>query len=203
MTDRKTHWETVYTTKRVTEVGWYQPDPRISLELIESVLPPRGRVIDVGGGASVLVDRLIHVDHGQIAVLDISAAALEEAQSRLAGRAAEVRWIVGDVTTIGDVGQFDLWHDRAVFHFLINPEDRHRYVELAARTLPQGGHLVIGTFALDGPPRCSGLDVRRYDADLLIAELDSSFRLVRQERETHTTPTGKPQAFLFTLFVRM
>lgn len=201
--DRKGHWESVYATKDVTEVGWYQAEPKVSVELIGEVCPPGGRVIDVGGGASTLVDRLLLAhEHGQVAVLDMSAAALDKAKARLGDRAERVRWMVGDVTILDDVGQFDVWHDRAVFHFLTDPEDRRRYTELASRTLPQGGHLVVGTFALDGPPRCSGLEVRRYDAELLRAELGPAFRLVRQAREIHTTPAGKSQPFIFAVFAR-
>ncbi len=200
--DRKQHWENVYATKAATDVSWYESQPRVSLELIEEATPSRGRVIDVGGGASLLVDRLLDRDFAKIAVLDISQRALATARGRLADRAEQVEWIAGDVTMLDDVGQFDVWHDRAVFHFLTKAQDRRRYVELALRTLPRGGHLILGTFALAGPPKCSDLDVCRYDAQRLSGELGPQFELVRQLAHTHATPWGKPQPFFFALFER-
>ena len=201
-TSRQDHWQTVYAAKHATEVGWYQADPKMSLRLIELASPGHGSVIDVGGGASLLADRLLDAGFARVAVLDLSAAALERAKSRLGRRADRVQWVVADVTAVETVGSFDVWHDRAVFHFLTAPEDRRKYVELATKTIPAGGHLVIGTFAPDGPPRCSGLEVRRYDAQSLCAEFGSAFRLVREAREVHTTPSGKPQPFVFAVFAR-
>ena len=151
-TDRKTHWETVYSTKAETGVSWYQDEPRLSLELIGAVAPAEGgRIIDVGGGASVLVDRLLDLPFGEIAVLDISETALGKARARLGERAERVRWVVADVTEAPELGTFDVWHDRAVFHFLTDAADRRSYVELARQTVPEGGHLIIATFADDGP----------------------------------------------------
>jgi SAM-dependent methyltransferase len=200
--DRKQHWETVYASKPVTEVSWFEAEPGVSLELIEIATPSHGALLDVGGGASVLVDRLLDRGFEKVAVLDISAGALERAQSRLGTRSHDVEWIVGDVTTLSDLGQFDVWHDRAVFHFLTAAEDRQKYVELARRTVRRGGHLIIGTFALDGPPKCSGLDVCRYDAQLLARELGPDFQRVKDLAHSHTTPWGKPQEFVFGLFQR-
>ena len=134
--------------------------------------------------------------------MDISATALERSKSRLGDRASQVDWIVADVTTVESVGQFDVWHDRAVFHFLTDPEGRRKYMALASRTIPVGGHLVIGTFAIDGPLKCSDLDVCRYDAQTLENELGASFRLVKEVAHQHTTPWGKPQKFFFGLFER-
>jgi SAM-dependent methyltransferase len=201
--DRKQHWENVYATKRVTEVSWFEAEPRVSLELIERASPAHGSVIDVGGGASLLVDRLLDRGFKKIAVLDISAAALEHARARLGARAEKVQWITGDVTSLEDVGTFDVWHDRAVFHFLTDAEDRRKYVALARRSVKPGGHLIVGTFAVDGPPMCSGLDVCRYDAEHLARELGPDFQLVHQLAHSHTTPWGKPQAFVFGLFRRV
>lgn len=198
--NRQQHWENVYATKAATEVSWYESEPRVSLELIEETPPPRGRVIDIGGGASLLVDRLIDRGFAKVAVLDVSQRALATAKQRLGDRAEQVEWIPGDVTALDDVGQFDVWHDRAVFHFLTDADDRRRYVELALRTLPRGGHLILGTFALDGPPKCSDLDVCRYDAERLGDELGPQFELVRQLTHTHTTPWGKPQPFFFGVY---
>jgi SAM-dependent methyltransferase len=200
---RKEHWETVYATKGVTEVSWFESEPLVSLDLIETASPAHSRIIDIGGGASVLVDRLLDRGLERVAVLDISATALERSKSRLGDRATQVNWIVADVTTVESLGQFDVWHDRAVFHFLTDPEDRRKYVELASRTIPLGGHLVIGAFGTDGPPKCSGLDVCRYDAKLLTKELGASFQLIREVPHQHITPGGQPQKFFFGLFDRL
>jgi SAM-dependent methyltransferase len=202
--DRKTHWDSVYSTRGETGVSWYQSAPRLSLDLIRSVAPAHGgRVIDVGGGASALVDRLLGLRFEKIAVLDISETALSKARLRLGERAGSVEWITADITEAQTLGTFDVWHDRAVFHFLTDPEDRRRYVELAGRTVRSGGHLVIASFADDGPRRCSGLDVCRYNAESMARELGEGFSLVRQARETHTTPSGSSQAFFYGVFRRL
>jgi ubiquinone/menaquinone biosynthesis C-methylase UbiE len=199
---RKSHWEGVYTTWDETGVSWYQDEPTRSLELIGAVAPATGgRIIDVGGGASVLVDRLLGLSFERIVVLDISETALGKARLRLGERARRVKWLVADVTELQDVGTFDVWHDRAVFHFLTDAADRKKYVELARRTVPTRGHLIIATFADDGPKRCSDLDVCRYNADSLGAELEG-FSLVRETADTHTTPWGTSQAFFYGVFRR-
>jgi SAM-dependent methyltransferase len=201
--DRKAHWERVYSTKGEVEVSWYQDEPRLSLELIRAVVPATGgRIIDVGGGTSVLVDRLLELPFEAIAVLDISGTALGKARLRLGERARRVRWLSADVTDVDDLGTFDIWHDRAVFHFLTDVSDRKRYVELARRTVPEGGHLIVASFADDGPKRCSNLDVCRYNAESMAAELGEGFSLVREARETHTTPWGSSQAFFYGVFRR-
>jgi len=202
-TDRKEHWEQVYSTKGETGVSWYQREPRLSLELIRAVAPAAGgRIIDVGGGASVLVDRLLDLPFERIAVLDISETALGKARARLGARAARVEWIAADVTETQDVGTFEVWHDRAVFHFLTDAADRCNYVELARRTVPKGGNLIVATFADEGPPRCSGLDVCRYNPDSLSAAIGQGFTLVREARETHTTPWESSQQFFYGVFRR-
>jgi SAM-dependent methyltransferase len=202
-TGRKNHWEQVYAARGEAGVSWYQAEPRLSLELIRSVAPTAGgRILDVGGGASVLVDRLLDLPFGRVAVLDIAETALGRARSRLGDRAGRVEWIAADVTEIEDVGRFDVWHDRAVFHFLTDAGDRGKYVELARRTVPDGGHLIIASFADDGPKRCSDLDVRRYNARSLASALGEGFSLLREARETHTTPWGSEQAFLYGVFRR-
>ena len=201
--DRKAHWEQVYSTKGEVEVSWYQDEPRLSLELIRAVVPATGgRIIDVGGGTSVLVDRLLELPFEAIAVLDISGTALGKARLRLGERARRVRWLSADVTDVDDLGTFDIWHDRAVFHFLTDVSDRKRYVELDRRTVPEGGHLIVASFADDGPKRCSNLDVCRYNAESMAAELGEGFSLVREARETHTTPWGSSQAFFYGVFRR-
>jgi SAM-dependent methyltransferase len=200
---RKEHWEAVYQAQGAAGVSWFQEEPRLSLELIRSVAPaPSGRIIDVGGGASVLVDRLLDGSFEEIAVLDISETALGEAKARLGERARRVQWVVADVTEAPELGTFDIWHDRAVFHFLTDPADRRSYVEVARRTVQSGGYLIIATFARGGPKRCSGLDVCRYNASSLATELGEGFSLVREAAETHTTPSGSPQAFFYGVFRR-
>ena len=173
----------------------------MSVALIEEVAP-LGSVIDAGGGSSRLAERLLDRGHEGLAVLDVSAAALERAKARLGERAGRVRWIVGDVTRVEDVGTYDVWHDRAVFHFLTEASDRARYVALLRRALAPGGHAVIATFAPDGPEQCSGLAVVRYDGPGLARELGDGFTLLRTVEETHRTPWGKPQAFQYSVFRR-
>jgi SAM-dependent methyltransferase len=203
-TDRKDHWEHVYSTKAETGVSWYQDEPRLSFELIGAVAPAEEiRIIDVGGGASVLVDKLLDLPFPEIAVLDISETALGKARARLGERAKRVRWVVADVTEAPELGTFDVWHDRAVFHFLTDPPDRRSYVELAWRTVPKGGHLIIATFADDGPKQCSDVDACCYNACSLAAELGEGFSQLRSATETHTTPWGSSQAFFYGVFKRL
>jgi SAM-dependent methyltransferase len=202
-TGRKTHWEDVYSTKAETGVSWHQDEPRLSLELIGAASPAEGgRLIDIGGGASALVDGLLDLPLRRVAVLDISEAALGKAKARLGERAERVRWVVADVTEAPELGTFDVWHDRAVFHFLTDPADRRSYVELARQTVPEGGHVIIATFADDGPRRCSNLDVCRYNATSLASALGDGFSLVGEAGETHTTPWGSSQPFFYGVFRR-
>ena len=156
----------------------------------------------MGGGASVLVDRLLDLPFERIAVLDISDTALDKSRSRLGERVSRVEWLAADITEAAFLSTFDVWHDRAVFHFLTDAADRRKYVGLARQTVPVGGHLIIASFADDGPKRCSDLDVCRYNAATLGAELGDGFSLVRGARETHKTPWGSPQAFFYGVFRR-
>jgi 2-polyprenyl-3-methyl-5-hydroxy-6-metoxy-1,4-benzoquinol methylase len=202
-TDPKAHWEAVYAKSGEACVSWYQAEPRLSLELIRTVgLAAGGRIIDVGGGASVLVDRLLAMPFERIAVLDVAETALDLARRRMGVRAAQVEWITADVTEISDVGKFDVWHDRAVFHFLTDDVDRKKYADLARRTLSPGGHLIIASFGDDGPTRCSGLDVCRYNAASMAAELGEGFSLVTCAQEKHTTPWNTSQAFFYGVYRR-
>lgn len=190
------HWNRVYTTKAADAVSWYQTRPRNSLELIAAAnLSPDAPIIDVGGGASVLVDCLLDAGHTALSVLDISAAALDAARTRLGARAGSVRWIEADVREFVSPQRHDLWHDRAVFHFLTDPTDRAAYMATVRRSLNPRGHVVIATFALDGPARCSGLDVAHYDAASLHAEFGTDFQMLDSRRETHITPGGAEQRF--------
>ena len=201
--DTAQHWRTVYATKAATAVSWHQPSPTPSLKLIAKTgLGPGARVIDVGGGASSLVDRLL--DQGfQVCVLDIADNALEIARSRLGERAQGATWIVADITDWRTSAQFDLWHDRAVFHFLTEPKPRARYLATLKTVVVPGGWVVMATFAPSGPDRCSGLPVQRWSAEALTAELGEEFRLVESAEETHETPGGARQAFTWTLFRRV
>ena len=198
--NRHEHWNSIYETKAVTDVSWFESDPQLSWELISCASPSLGRIIDVGGGASRLVDRLVATGFESVTVLDISEIALEHAKARLGNAATQVHWLVGDICQITQLSPCDIWHDRAVFHFLTEQEDRRKYVELVTRTLRIGGHLILETFAVDGPPKCSGLKVCRYDADSLARELGPRFRLMRQLSHKHVTPAGKPQQFFCGVF---
>jgi SAM-dependent methyltransferase len=198
---RQAHWENIYAIKTGAQVSWTQADPRISLSLIREVAPS-GRVIDVGGGTSLLCDRLLEAGYS-VSVLDISATALERARARLGPRAENVRWIVADVTGNPDLGTYDLWHDRAVFHFLTEPADRAAYVSLLERSLEIGGHAIIATFAPDGPEKCSGLPVQRYDGPAVAAALGATFELIKSVPEIHLTPMGKGQSFQYSLLRRV
>lgn len=197
----KDHWESVYASRTDQELSWTQPDPCLSLSLIAEVCLS-GRVIDVGAGTSSLPGRLL--DRGySVAVVDISEAALIRGREKLGPRASMIQWIVADLTADAALGSFDVWHDRAVFHFLTNPADRVAYRALLERTLADGRHAVIATFALDGPEKCSGLDVRRYSGQTLHAELGAGFELLKTVPELHVTPQGKTQSFQYSVFRRV
>jgi 2-polyprenyl-3-methyl-5-hydroxy-6-metoxy-1,4-benzoquinol methylase len=199
--ERQQHWEEVYRRKEESEVSWYQVYPDISLQLIErSGIGMSEPLIDVGGGASVLVDQLLLKGFSRVAVLDISPTALECAQQRLCEKASQVEWLQADVTQFQPPHRFTLWHDRAVFHFLTDESDRQRYIEVLKSTLQEGGYLLLATFALDGPGMCSGLPVERYDADKMQAVLGEAFTLQESRGEIHTTPAGKEQRFTYALF---
>jgi ubiquinone/menaquinone biosynthesis C-methylase UbiE len=197
----KNHWEQVYTTKVSSGVSWFQEHARQSVELIQQTgAAPDASIIDVGGGASTLVDDLLDGGYRKIAVLDLSAAALAASQSRLGHLASKVSWLVGDITTLElPRHAYDVWHDRAVFHFLTSPEERRAYVESVLRAVKPGGHVIVATFAEDGPQKCSGLEVMRYSADGLHAEFGAPFTLLKQEREEHRTPLGTVQKFIYCL----
>ncbi len=199
MTDNKQHWETVYSSKPSDAVSWYQPHADRSLQLIQATgLGPQAKVIDVGGGASTLVDDLLVHGYQDVTVMDLSAAALAVARARQAPREARVQWLVADVTTAAlPAHAFDVWHDRAVFHFLTRAEDRQAYVAQVLRSVKPGGHVIVATFADDGPLQCSGLPVMRYAPEGLHAEFGEPFTLVAHQREAHTTPFGTVQQFVY------
>ncbi|CAM5285834.1 MULTISPECIES: class I SAM-dependent methyltransferase [Pseudomonadota] len=196
------HWDHVYRTKEPTGVSWFQPHASHSLVLIrETGVPLDVPIIDVGGGASTLVDDLLDKGHTSLTVLDLSGAALAASQARLGERAQAVAWMVGDITKVElPALAYDLWHDRAVFHFLTAPQERQAYVRTMLHALRPGGFAIIATFADDGPQQCSGLPVTRYSPDELHAQFGDAFTMLRQERQAHHTPFGTVQQFVFCLF---
>ena len=198
--DRRSHWDNVYHTKPATEVSWFEAEPTNSLSLIQSVAPSGGRLIDVGGGASLLVDRLVAAGTWDVTVLDVSATALELAQARLHEQGNRVEWIQADITEVQQLGTYDIWHDRAVVHFLTALDDRAAYLARLRRALRDGGHVILGTFALNGPEKCSGLPVCRYDARSLAATLGTDYSLVQTLEHSHPTPGGTTQLFTFAVF---
>jgi SAM-dependent methyltransferase len=199
--NRGAHWEDVYRTKGEREVSWFQETPSVSLELIRSAGATRNSpIVDIGGGASRLVDALVDGGYEAVTVLDLSESALAAAKARLGPAAAGVTWIVADVVGWRPRQRYDVWHDRAAFHFLTDAEDRTGYVACLREALPPGGHAIIATFALDGPERCSGLSVVRYDAESLGKILGDAFSLIETRRHDHHTPMGSTQRFQFSVF---
>jgi ubiquinone/menaquinone biosynthesis C-methylase UbiE len=200
--ERKLHWENIYKTKASTQVSWYREHLQMSLKLIEqSEVDNSAHIIDVGGGASTLVDDLLKRGFKNITVLDVSSAAIGIARKRLGSEAEDVKWIEADVTQATlPHNYYDVWHDRAVFHFLTGTEDRKRYVDAVKHSLKAGGNVIIATFAPDGPPRCSGLDVVRFSPDSLHEELGNDFKLMESAGEVHQTPFGTQQKFVYCHF---
>jgi SAM-dependent methyltransferase len=199
----KEHWETVFRTKADDEVSWFEAAPGLSLTLIRRAIASGARsIIDVGGGTSRLVDALLQEHLERLAVLDISEAALQRTKERLGSRAGDVEWIVADIRDEPDLGPFDIWHDRALFHFLTAEDDRLRYRRLLERTLGEQGTAIIATFGPEGPQTCSGLDVHHYDAGALGRELGPGFALEGSDIIQHVTPHGRHQQFLYAVFGR-
>lgn len=199
--ERQTHWDNVYSQRLPSELSWYQAHPEVSLRLIAaSGVGKDAALIDIGGGASLLVDKLVEAGYANVAVLDISAAAIKAAQTRLGARAAAVRWLARDVTAFAPLEKYALWHDRAVFHFLTEAADRRDYLAAAASALAPGGQMIVATFAPDGPEKCSGLPVVRYDAAGLAREVGEDYELLESCGETHVTPGGGKQSFSYCRF---
>jgi SAM-dependent methyltransferase len=200
---RQAHWQNVYTKKGENEVSWFQENPAPSLELIAQIgATPASAIIDIGGGASRLVDNLIDRGFEDVTVLDLSEAAVEAVKARVGSRAAQVHWIIADATVWEPLKAYDIWHDRAAFHFLTEDRDRAAYVARLERALKVGGYAIIATFALDGPERCSGLPVVRYDPTGLGQTLGRAFQLSDTRLHAHTTPWGSDQSFQFSVFRR-
>ncbi len=198
------HWRKVFETRASSEVSWYQPHLATSLELIAKTgVTPDNRIIDVGGGDSTLVDDLIQRGFTNLTVLDIASSAMDRARQRLGDAGSRIEWKEGDIArTSLPEHQYDLWHDRAVFHFLVDEGARREYVSRASNAIKPGGHLIIATFASDGPERCSGLPTMRYSPEALAREFRQEFTLVESRNETHKTPAGKEQKFVYCWFRR-
>ena len=203
MHDRKTHWENVYADKSSLEVSWFQKQPTLSLQLIQNAqLSLDAPIIDIGGGASTLVDYLSDDGFKKIAVLDISSKALACTKTRLGDKSTEIEWFEDDITIFNPPHQFSLWHDRAVFHFLTAKADRNSYINILKNALEENGHLIIAAFSISGPTKCSGLDIIQYDAEKLKAELGDTFKLIEQASETHITPANQEQKFGYFHFIK-
>lgn len=201
--DRQAHWQDVYRRKGDNEVSWTQPDPQPSLGLIETFAGNHhAAIVDIGGGASRLVDALLARGYDALTVLDLSEAALSAAQLRIGAAAANVQWIAADVTAWTPPHTFDIWHDRAAFHFLVDAADREAYLDRLRRGVKPGGHAIIATFALDGPEKCSGLAVQRYSPQSLAETLGGAFELVEHHPHRHVTPWGALQSFQFSALRR-
>jgi 2-polyprenyl-3-methyl-5-hydroxy-6-metoxy-1,4-benzoquinol methylase len=203
VTERQEHWERAYKTKAETAVSWFQPLLAISLRLIRDAAPDtRASVIDIGGGASTLPDSLLQAGYSDVTVLDISEAALARSRERLGADAARVNWLVADIVTWSPPRTWDVWHDRAVFHFLTDAAQQDRYIAALRQGTHAGATAIISTFALDGPERCSGLPVQRYSATALAARIGAPYVLTDQYTERHTTPGGLAQSFIYAVLKR-
>ena len=201
---RQDHWNSIYSTRGEDSLSWHQAAPTLSLALIRRFAAPGSSVVDIGGGSSTLAAALVAAGFSPCTVLDISETALQHARERIEPALRDrIQWRIADILSNPDLPAVGLWHDRAVFHFLTTPEQRSACAALAARTVTPGGHLIVGTFALDGPQKCSGLPVQRYDAATLAAQFAPAFRLIHEDRELHTTPTGATQPFTYVVLQRV
>lgn len=197
---RKSHWENIYSTKSLNEVSWHEPKPDNSIKLIEKyALNKNVAIIDIGGGDSFLADNLIALGYSNITVLDISETAIEKAKIRLGENATKIKWIVSDITSFEPTEKYDIWHDRAVFHFLTNVLDQENYKELLINSLKENGIFIIGTFAIDGPTKCSGITVQQYDIESITTQF-TELELVENFNFEHPTPFNTFQKFIFAVF---
>ncbi len=200
--NNKAHWEKVYETKTPDQVSWTQETPKISLDLINSFgLDKKARIIDIGGGDSNFVDFLLKQGYENITVLDISSKALEKAKERLGTSANKVKWIVTDITTFEPVETYDIWHDRAAFHFMTTPEQVSKYIDIAERSIT--GFMILGTFSKNGPTQCSGLDIQQYDGESLPEKFKSGFGKIQCITQNHITPFNTVQNFVFCSFKKL
>ena len=196
----KKHWDDIFKTKEYNEFSWYQSNPKTSIDLILSTRPDENAgIIDIGGGDSNLVDKLLELGFKNISVLDISSNALERAKVRLGNRAKEIKWIVSDMREFKTIDKYDIWHDRAALHFLTSDEDINKYVKAVKKYLKPDGYLIVSTFSINGPKKCSGLDVKQYSADSM-KQLFSDFELIKSFEEEHLTPWNSSQVFIYGVF---
>lgn len=201
--DKKKHWENIYDSKQLNEVSWYQTTPATSLDFIkENTVSLDDKIIDIGGGDSFLVDHLLDLEYSDITVIDISAKAIERAKSRLGSNATKIKWIVADISNFTPTEQYNLWHDRAVFHFLTNENEIENYKKSAAKGLTKNGALIIGTFSEDGPLKCSGIDIKQYSEQSLTACFSEYFNKIKAVNYNHLTPFNTTQNFVFCSFKR-
>lgn len=199
--NRKNHWENIYDTKAFEEASWYQSKPETSLEFIKHLnLNKDAAIIDIGGGDSFLVDFLLESGYGNLTVLDISEKAIQRAKKRLGEKAQKVKWIISDITEFAPDEKYNLWHDRAAFHFLINDEDIKKYTETAENSIQSGGFIFIGTFSENGPKKCSGIEIRQYSEESLSAIFENSFKKTESFKTNHKTPFDTIQNFVFCGF---
>ena len=201
---RKTHWENIYQTKELKDVSWYQPTPETSLDFFKQFhVPTTAKVIDVGGGDSFLVDHLLDLGYQDISVLDISAAAIDRAKQRLGDKAKKVNWIVADITTYKPTQQYDVWHDRAAFHFLTEENEISHYLQAAQESMKAAGILVIGTFSDQGPKKCSGIEIKQYSEATMTDRFQDFFEKIKCVRVDHKTPFDTIQNFVFCSFRKL
>lgn len=201
MGDKKEHWEKIYTTKEFKETSWFQKKPVVSLDIIESLgLSREARIIDIGGGDSYLVDNLLDLGYKNLNVLDISEVAIEKAKTRIGEKAGKVIWIVSDAVNYKADKKFDLWHDRAAFHFLTEEKKINTYLDNLKASVKPGGYVILATFSEKGPEKCSGITIKQYSAQDMERLFEKDFEIVRVENIDHTTPWGDKQNFTFGLF---
>jgi ubiquinone/menaquinone biosynthesis C-methylase UbiE len=199
--DRKKHWENIYQTKQIDEVSWFQPTPETSLNFLKQFdIPKHAKIIDIGGGDSLLVDNLLEMGYLDITVLDISEAALEKAKERLGDKACKVKWIVADAASFKPTEKYDFWHDRAAFHFLTEEHEIERYLETVQKSINPSGVLVIGTFSEQGPRKCSGIEIKQYSEKTMTTCLEKYFEKIKCINVDHTTPFDTIQNFVFCSF---
>ena len=199
--ERQKHWETIYKTKTLNELSWFQPTPETSLDFFDHFkVPKTAKIIDIGGGDSFLVDYLLELGYTNITVLDISTSALERVKQRLGMRAKQVTWIVADVITFKPTEKYDFWHDRAAFHFLTSEDEIKHYLEMVQQSLSANGILVLGTFSTEGPEKCSGLEIKQYSETAMVKRLDGVFEKIRCVTVDHQTPADTLQNFVFCSF---
>jgi ubiquinone/menaquinone biosynthesis C-methylase UbiE len=199
--DRKKHWETIYQTRKLEEVSWFQPTPETSLKFFSAFhIPATAKIIDIGGGDSLLVDHLLDLGYQDVTVLDIAAAALDRAKKRLGDRASQVKWIVADAATFKPTERYDFWHDRAAFHFLTDEAEIENYLDTVQKSIQPEGIVVIGTFSEQGPEKCSGITIKQYSENAMTARLAKYFEKIRCITVDHITPSDKIQNFIFCSF---